>query len=335
MGELIPSRYQRLFEVRLLHHYWLDDGATLFDKIPDDARNARLLSYDVRPLFEVVPTSTTTHTLSGYHCLFRPSALGFSVAAPRDGVIPASTVLEFIISTTRLPLFDYTALTLRPQRVYELLNPTDGVTYRYKENVPVLSNLSGANRGAGPNLALFLSREIPGGNAADGVESLVLSGRALMQLTSDNPGAATQQLAAQVTDFPVFVHQGDAPAITPPAGLIGAPARGVQLTSDVTNDVFALIQLTAVRGDNDVFSFVDGAGAPKAAPPAFQVRFKNRSTVWTYRDNKTGAVTSTSPNPLPLSYFGNAGTKQKPSRGHVKAEMSGAKVTRLISEIYV
>jgi hypothetical protein len=337
MAEGIASRYQRLFEVRILHHYWVDDGATLFDKIVDpNKQNGRLLEYDVRALLDVVPTATTAHMLSRYRCLFKKSALGFSVAASGDAVIPASTILEFIVSTISPSFFDYTALTLRPQKIYELFSPTDGVSYRYKENVPVLSNLSGATRGtAGPNLALFLSREVPGGNANDGVESLVLSGTALMQLTSDNPGAATQQLAAQLSDFPVFVHQDDAPAILPPAGVVGAPARGVELSSDVTNDVFALITLTAVRGDNAAFSFVDGTGAPKPEPPVYQVRFKNRSTIWTYLDKKTGAVNSGSPNPLPLTYFGNAGTKQKPSRGHVKAEMSGAKITGLISEIYV
>jgi len=46
-------------------------------------------------------------------------------------------------------------------------------------------------------------------------------------------------------------------------------------------------------------------------------------------------VSSTEANPLPLTYFGNAGTKQKPSDGLVKAEKSGQKITRLVSEIYV
>ena len=69
--------------------------------------------------------------------------------------------------------------------------------------------------------------------------------------------------------------------------------------------------------------------------PVYQVRFKNRSTVWTYLNNATGAVLSTEANPLPLTYFGNAGTKQKPFRRLVKAETSGTKITRLISEIYV
>src|SRR5205807_2225692 len=116
------------------------------------------------------------------------------------------------------------------------------------------------------------------------------------------------------------------PVIVPPVGLVGAPARGIRLSADVADEVFALISLTAVRGDNDAFSFVDGAGASKASAPAYHVRFKNRRTVWTYMNKTTGVVDSVNPDPLPLTYFGNAGTRQKPSRGHVKAEMSGTKV---------
>jgi len=335
MAEQITSRYQRLLDVWLLHHYWLDDGGNLFDKLADTKRTPRLLAYDARPLLNIVPTAATAHTLSGYRCRFKQSALGFTVAAPGNAVIPADTVLEFIVSTQAAEFFDYTALTLRTQKIYELFNPLDSVLYRYKENVAVLSNLTGATRGAGPNLTLFLSQEIPAGNANDPVESLVVSGPALLQLTSDNPGATTQQLAAQASDVPVFVHQGDAPALLPPPGLANAPARGVRLSAEITDDVFALIRLAAVRGDNDAFSFVDGAGAPKSHPPVYQVRFKNRSTIWTYLDKKTGAVNSASPNPLPLTFFGNSGTKQKPSRGHVKAEINGGKVTKLVSEIYV
>jgi hypothetical protein len=335
MTEPIIARYQRLFDVWLLHHYWLDDGAGLFDNLADPKRSQRLQTYDSRPLFNVAPTPSTADSLSAYRLLFNPGALGFTVAAPANAVIPADTVLEFIVFAAETELFDYTALTLRPQKIYEIFNPTDGVIYRYKENVPVLSSLTGSTRGAGPNLTLFLSQEIPAGAADDSVESMVQSGTALMQLTSDNPGATKQQLVAQFTDFPIFVHQGDAPAIVPPAGLVGAPARGARLSADITDDVFALIRLAAVRGDNGAFSFVDGAGAPKVQPPVYQVRFKNRSTVWTYMDKKTGAVKSASPNPLPLTFFGNSGTQQKPSRGHLKAELSGTKVTKLVSEIYV
>jgi hypothetical protein len=142
-------------------------------------------------------------------------------------------------------------------------------------------------------------------------------------------------LGAQATNLPVFVHQGDVPVIVPPAGLVGAPPRGILLSDDIPDQVFAVIQLAAVRPDDDDFSFIDSNGHAKTVGPVFQVRFKNRSTVWRYLNKNTGAVVSTETEPLPLTHFGNAGTKQKPSEGLVKAETSGGKITRLVSEIFV
>ena len=35
--EVLRIGYTRLFEVRVLHHFWLDDGATVFDATPTGA----------------------------------------------------------------------------------------------------------------------------------------------------------------------------------------------------------------------------------------------------------------------------------------------------------
>ncbi|MBY5456429.1 hypothetical protein HFO89_08670 [Rhizobium leguminosarum] len=336
MTERATTAYRRLFEVRLLHHYWLDEGARVFDNLPAIGRHARLLAYDARAFLEVRPTRSTDDLLSGLGCIFRPTALGFVVAAPKAAAIDQTTVLSFAVWLIDSDFFNYTALTLLPRKIYELSDPTDNTpdraTYRFKENVPVLSNLTGATRGSGANTTLFLSRETPAPAATDRVEALVKSGTKLVQLTSDNPSATKQQLG-RLADLPLYVNQADAPPIVAPAGIGGAPARGVALSDDVPDDVFSLIRLSAVRADNDAFSFIDGNGAPKATPPVYQVRFKNRATFWSYRKKKDDSITVES-DALPLTHFGNAGTRQKPS-GMVKAEQSGAKITRLVSDIYV
>lgn len=337
MAERIISGYKRLFEIRLLHHYWLDEGATVFDLMPDrQQRDKRLLSYDVRSFLEVTPTSATSKILNGMGCIYKNTGLGCVVAVPDGVVIQDEPLFEFIIAARNTAFFNYTALTLGPREIYEFYYQPEKKTYRFKENIPLLSNQTGATRGAGLNKALFLSREIPVLAANDQVESLVLSGSALLQLTSDQPGADTQQIGAMATDLPVFVHQGDAPVIIPPSGLVGAPARGIMLTEDVTDQVFALIRISAIRADDQDFSCIDSSGHAKTASPVFQVRFKNRSTFWQYHDKRNGALTAAEPNPLPLTYFGNAGTKQKPSsEGPVKAVKSGTRIDRLVSEIFV
>ncbi len=336
MAERTVNVYKRLFEIRLLNHYWLDEGPTVFDLIaPPEKRTKRLRSYDMRPFLSVKPSPSTEKRLEDLGCLYKETALGCTVAIHDKTEVPLDAEFDLIVTVRHPDVFNYTALTLKAQKIYELYHGPEDKTYRYKENVPFLSNLTGAARGTGSSKALFLSREIPFLAPDDQVESLVLSGSLLLQLTSDQPGATTQQVSSTATNLPVFVHQADAPVIVPPSGLVGAPVRGIRLTDDVAGDVFALIRISALRGDDPDFSCIDSSGHAKPTSPVFQVRFKNRSTIWQYYDKRNGTLTSAEPIPLPLTYFGNAGTKQKPSQGLVKAVKTGTRIDRLVSEIFV
>ena len=336
MAETIVQGYRRLFQIRLLHHYWLDDGATAFDLIASQAeRDGRLLSYDMRRFLAVAPTDATAESLAGLGLVYKEIPSGCIVAASESVAIPDDAVFEFIVTVSDPAFHNYTALTLRPQKIYELFHAPEKKIYRYKENVPLFSNLTGASRGTGPGKRLFLSTEIPALAADDKVEALFVSGAALMQLTGDQPGAGSQQLAPQATDLPALASQADLPPIVLPAGLTGAPAKGIQLTDDVPDNIYALIRVSALRPDDGDFSIIDAEGHAKVAAPVFELRLKSRSTTWRYFDKSTGALISTESNPLPLTYYGNAGSKQKPSEGVVKAEQTGGKITQLISEIFV
>lgn len=336
MSELSRSAYQPLFEVRLLHHYWLDEGATLFDRIADTAqKNQRLLAYDRRRFLSVVPTDPTAERLQGFHCLYQDTALGFIVAMPDNRTIAADTVFEFAVSVADPHFANYTAMTLPAQEIIELYHEPEKRYYRYKSNVFLLGNSTGSSRGAGAGKTLYLSGKYSVRSPEDRIESLVLTGGALSQLSSDPPNADLQQLDADASTMPIFVHQDDRPAITSPAGLTGAPERGILLSDGVPNGIFALIRLMAIIDGKPSFSFTDGNGKAKKHYPVFHIRFKNRSTLRQYRNPRTGDITFTEPDVLPLTYFGNAGDRHKPSVGGVKAEKSGAKITRLVSEIFV
>ncbi|MFO0795337.1 MAG: hypothetical protein U0586_14900 [Candidatus Brocadiaceae bacterium] len=102
------------------------------------------------------------------------------------------------------------------------------------------------------------------------MESLIKSGNELYQLTGDQPDATTQQLKVNKDNLPVFVNQDDVPAIVSPAGLSGKPSRGIMLSDDIPDNIFALIRLSAVRASNKDFSFVDGNGHAKAPNPVFR-----------------------------------------------------------------
>ncbi|MEN6622484.1 MAG: hypothetical protein ABFD50_13140 [Smithella sp.] len=332
MTERIVSGYRRLFEIRLLHHYWLDEGSTAFDFItPSKRKDERLLTYDIHSFLKIAPAISTEKNLRGHNCIYKDTALGCIVAAPDNAEFRENLTFDFAVTIQQAAFHNYTALTLQPQNIYELYYEIEDKIRRFKDNVPVLSNLTGAARIFESDKVLFLSREFPGLAADDHIESLVLSGSALLQLTGDQPGADAQMLTDAASDWPVFIHQGDVPDIIAPAGLAGVPERGIELTDDIPTDTFALIRLYTTRSDDDDFSLIGSDGHAKTSNnPVFQIRFKNRSTFWEYKN--TGVV---EPAPLPLTCYGNAGTKQKPSQSLVKAVKSGDKITRIVSEIYV
>lgn len=338
MAERIVTGYRRLFEVRVLHHYWLDEGLTVFDDLPDQTRTHRLLTYEGQSLLTVTPTSSTANQFNGLGCVFKPTALGWVVAIPAERSIPDDALFEFALTAANADLFNYTVLLLPKRPISELYSEPEQTTYRYKANVPVLSNLTGVSRGAGANQHFFLSKEIPALAPTDRVESLVRSGDgALLQLTSDQPGATTQSLSAQADQMPVFMHQADVVGIVPPAGLVGAPAQGVRLHDGIPDDVFALVWIAAVRPDDAAFSCTV-SGLARTDPPVFEIRLKNRSTVRQYRNKTTKALIETEATPLPLTQFGNAGSKQKPPDAAITVVFDAAvppKITRLVSEIFL
>ncbi|WP_026552451.1 hypothetical protein [Arthrobacter sp. H20] len=338
MVEYVRIGYTRLFEVRLLHHFWLDEGATVFDAIADpELRNRRLLAYDVRRMLAVEPSSATATTLAGLRGFYRTSGLGYFVAVPSDAVLPLDTGFEFFVTVTDSAYSNYTSLSLRPQPITDVPDPADPrIIHRYKANVPVLGNTAGAVRGTGAAKRLFLSQEYATGSG-DGVEALVTSGSGLHQLTGDPPGAPVHALGP-TNVHPVYVHQGDVPAITPPPGSTGAAARGIELVPDTPPMVAAIVRLVPRRADDNDFSFVEADGSPRASARVFEVHFRNRWTTWRYRDKRDGAVASVEAAPLPLTYFGNAGVKQKPSPEAIDIEFdngSPPKITRLFSDVYV
>lgn len=320
----------------MLHHYWLDDGATTFESIDDDQlRSQRLLRYDARQFLRTTPSASTRTLLGGLGGIWRTTGLGFVVALPHDAVVAADDRFEFVLTPAAGDLATYTAMTLRPRPVVALVDQS-GRSLRYKDRTPVLSNLTGTVRIRGTHKHLFLSSEYPSG-AGDNVEDLVASGAQLRQLTSDQPGAAFQQLG-QLAQLPVYLHQGDAPVIVAPAGVAGAPERGVELTGGVPDDVLAVIRLSPQRADDNDFSFIEANGRPREVFPVFEVHLKNRSTIWRYRKKSDGSVVSTEPTPRPMTYFGNAGTQRKPSTDAIAVERdpsSPERVAQLVSEIFV
>lgn len=335
MSEHITLSYRRLFKVRVLHHYWLDQGATAFDLIPvPRIKEQRLLDYDVRPLLDIMPSPATEKRLKACRAVFSKTALGFFTAVPEKAVIPGNTMFEFIVTVRDKAFCNYTALTLKPQRLIEIQSGDAQKVQRYKENVPVLSNLTGSSRGTGNSRVLFLSREIPAASPKDSAEYLVLTGNTLKQLSGDQPGATAHIVTTQAKKNPVYVHQGDMSDLTLP-GDSGQARRGIRLLDGIPDNVFALIHIHAQRPGDTAFSLIDNQGHAKTNPPVFEIRFKNRSTIRQYINKNSRSLEFEETDPLPLTFFGNSGSKRKPSETLVKPVASNSKVIKLVSEILV
>lgn len=333
MSERIVTGYKRLFEVRLLHHYWLDEGSTLFDSLSESRRNKLLLLYDARNYLSVVPTKSTREKLHGLKAVFKTTAAGFLVAISKTTQIADNEVFNFVITATDPAFFNYTALTLSKNRIYEIYHSTEDKIYRFKENVPVFSNVTGASRGAGANKTLFLSKEIPLSSPADKAEFLNLSSGSLLQLLSSQPAAITQQISSVAANAPVFFHQNDSPALLPPHGLSGTPAKGIQLTDGIADQVLGLVSISATRPTDPDFSCTSG-GLAKQSCPVFQIRFRNRSAFWKYINKNTGVPVSETATALPFTFAGNAGVKKKPGNSPVKVKFESNNPTKRIIKIY-
>ncbi|TNE49972.1 MAG: hypothetical protein EP344_17665 [Bacteroidetes bacterium] len=334
MAEQAKIVYKRLFELRVFHHYYLDEGSTDFIDLAESDQLTRLLTkYDARSLFDLQPTPETADLLKGLSCTLKNTTLGCLVGAPETIDIPSNAVFEFTLTILDPALANNTALSLLPRKIYEF--QLNDKTYRFKENVYVFTNGTGVKRTINGNDVLCLSREFPvrAGGVDYPAESFARQGNTLYQAVRDNTGMLNpdrQQIDNNKNKLPVYVNQTDIPGLVPPAGIVGAPPKGIELRPGIPDAVHALIRIEPLAASNE-FSLLQPGGLRE---PVFEIHFKNRSTVWRYYNKSTGAFNSEEPDPLPLTRFGNAGNKQKPSEGFVKVELTGAQIDGLYSDIY-
>ncbi|WP_394216228.1 hypothetical protein [Brachybacterium vulturis] len=340
MAEARRSAFTPLVEVRLLHHYWLDDGATVFATDGGADRDRRLCIYDVRRLLTIRPTHGTESLLRGLRGVLRVTATGVLIAVPSQAVISADVRFTFTLSPRVADLGAYTAMSLRRRTTVEATEQEGDrlAVRRYRTEVPLLSNLTGTARGAAgePGRRLFLSREY-GAGPGERVEDLVVEDGRLLHLTSDAPGAGTQELGA-TAELPVYVHQGDVPRIVPPPHIDGAPERGVELTPALPADTMAVIDLVARRPDDPEFDLLGADGTARRPPPVFEVHFRNRRTTWQFVGRDDGVEQHVEPHALPLTHHGRAVDRQKPAASSLAVEVDPAdstRIARLVSVIPV
>lgn len=340
------TKYPILFEVRILHHYWLDDGAFNFNRVDDEAWKERVMSsYDVHSIFNIAPVCSTEKRINGMAGIFKKTSTGFIVSFPADTVIAEDLMFEFTVTVNDPDFYNYTALTLYPRRA-RAFPGRDGDSvkvFRIRENVPVFSNVTGVR--SADILSLSCGYQYAAGGGP--VESLYLSGsggsKKLVQVVSEETGAAVQVLSDDAAELPVFVHQGDVHQVTVPDWLSGEVLKGVELTEELPPDIEAVVRMKAARlmdGSNTLFCFTGSDGRCKIPHPVYEIHYKNRSTCWQYIDRQNGEVTFTGPEPEPLTchYRFTKNPLLSRIRGGCAVSCiknSSGEITKLISKVYV
>lgn len=72
-------KYTALFQVNILHHYYLNKGVEEFASMSEIDKNKQLDSFDLNPVFNIIPTQKTQQELKGHNLVFKTINTGFTV----------------------------------------------------------------------------------------------------------------------------------------------------------------------------------------------------------------------------------------------------------------
>ncbi len=120
----ITVTYNILFEVKILHHYFLNKGLDNFERMDESAKAEMMLKYDVREFFDIRPTAECQKNLDRHHCIFKATSTGIIVGmkAEPDGLNPLKCkpwpelddelLFTFLVNLNEPNLLNYTALPL-------------------------------------------------------------------------------------------------------------------------------------------------------------------------------------------------------------------------------
>lgn len=120
----VTISYNILFEVRVLHHYFLNKGETVFDNMSPEEQAAIMLTYDVRDFLEIYPTPECIKVLNAHKCIFKATSQGIIVGIRAEAnnenpprylpfnSFPINQMFAFVIQLRDMNFFNYTAIPL-------------------------------------------------------------------------------------------------------------------------------------------------------------------------------------------------------------------------------
>ncbi|MBV5311923.1 MAG: hypothetical protein JZU47_01435 [Prolixibacteraceae bacterium] len=117
--------YKSLFEVNILHHFFLNKGEQEWDKMSQEDKDKMESNYDIREIFDITPTPESIKSLSSHSCIFKKTSSGILVGikAKPDQLNPGkfnsfvpladNLTFRFLLRLKDLNFMNYTALPLK------------------------------------------------------------------------------------------------------------------------------------------------------------------------------------------------------------------------------
>ncbi|WP_433777987.1 hypothetical protein [Flavobacterium anhuiense] len=134
------STYGLLFQVTLLHNYFLNNGEETFASMTDDKKEKMLQQFSADAFITVTPTLETNIVLKNHKMVFKKTKTGFGVyvKVKDESVpfikVPADLNLKFLININDYQFENYTNLDFALTRAYLFSNVkplTEPVSFKY------------------------------------------------------------------------------------------------------------------------------------------------------------------------------------------------------------
>ncbi len=112
--------YKELFEVKILHHFFLDKGAIHYEGLSQQEKLQILSKYNIHRALTILPTNRTSGLLRGLQLIMKPTPSGFTILSRvSDGSddqafsdLQSPTKLTFCIQQKNPMLLNFSALPL-------------------------------------------------------------------------------------------------------------------------------------------------------------------------------------------------------------------------------
>lgn len=134
------STYGLLFQVTILHNYFLNNGEETFASMTDDKKEKMLQQFSADAFITVTPTLDTNIVLKNYKMVFKKTKTGFGVYVKvKDESdpfikVPADLNLKFLININDYQFENYTNLDFALTQAYLFSNVkplTEPVSFKY------------------------------------------------------------------------------------------------------------------------------------------------------------------------------------------------------------